>query len=220
MSEADSHWVQWHRMYDRESSLLQVRLGIVRRHIRAVLEAQAPDAPLRVLSLCAGQGRDLIGALVDHPRRAAVRARLVELDPALAADARRAAADAALAGVEVVTGDASTTDAAVGAVPADLLLACGIFGNISDEDIHHAIGCFPSLCAAGATVIWTRHRRDPDVTPRVRAWFAAGGFEEVAFEAPDEAGLVSVGVNRLTAPPAPFVPGVRMFTFVGNGEAC
>ena len=217
MSETDSHWVQWHRMYDMENSALQVRLGIVQRHIRSTLEARAPGAPLRVLSLCAGQGRDLIGALVDHSRRAGVRARLVELDPAVAAEARRAAADAGLAGVEVVTGDASTTDAAAGAVPADLLLACGIFGNVSDEDIRHAIDCFPSLCAAGATVIWTRHRREPDLTPQIRAWFTAGGFEEVAFEVPDAAPLVGVGVNRLAAPPSPFVPGLRLFTFVGDG---
>jgi hypothetical protein len=33
-----------------------------------------------VISLCAGQGRDLLGVLADHPRREDVRARLVELD--------------------------------------------------------------------------------------------------------------------------------------------
>ena len=218
MSDADSHWVQWHRMYDMQSSPLQVRLGIVQRHIRTVLDAQAPDTPLRVLSLCAGQGRDLIGALIDHPRRAAVRARLVELDAALAADARRAAADARLGGIKVISGDASNTDAAAGAVPVDLLVACGIFGNISDDDIRHAINSFSMLCAPRATVLWTRHRRAPDLTPQIRAWFIDSGFEEVAFETPDEAGFVSVGVNRLAVPPAPYVPGLRLFTFVGNGE--
>ena len=35
-------------------------------------------------------------------------------------------------------GDASTTSAYRGAVPADLVLACGIFGNVSDEDIQRA----------------------------------------------------------------------------------
>jgi hypothetical protein len=28
----------------------------------------------------------------------------------------------------------------------------------------------PTLCRADATVIWTRHRRPPDLTPQVRAW--------------------------------------------------
>jgi len=216
MSEADSHWVQWHRIYEIEGSPLQQRVAIVQQYIRAALSEGPVDSPFRILSLCSGQGRDVIGALTDHPRRAAVRARLVELDPELAAHARRSAAEAGLAGVEVVVGDASTTDAAAGAVPADLLLACGIFGNISDDDIRHAIGNFSSLCTAGATVIWTRHRRPPDLTPQVREWFVASGYEEIAFESPDEAGLVGVGVNRLVASPNAYVPGRRLFTFVGR----
>ena len=220
MSETNSHWVQWHQMYDVNGSPLQARLAIVQRHIRAVLDADSPETPLRVLSLCAGQGRDVIGALAGHPRRAAVRARLVELDPVLVADAKRAASAAGLFGVEAVAGDASNTDAAAGAVPADLLVACGIFGNTSDDDIRHTIAAFPSLCAPGATVIWTRHRRAPDLTPRVREWFVAAGFDEVAFEAPDEFGLISVGVNRLAIPPAAYVAGYRMFTFVGDGGVC
>lgn len=217
MSEANSPWVQWHSIYEIDGSPLQIRVAIVQRYIRAALDAAPTGAPFRILSLCAGQGRDVIGALADHPRRAAVRARLVELDPELVAYARRTASAAGLTGVEVVATDASTTDAAAGAVPADLLLACGIFGNISDTDIRHSIGCFSSLCAAGATVIWTRHRRPPDLTPQVREWFIAGGFEEIAFESPDEAGLVGVGVNRLTAPPAPFQGGRRLFNFTGDG---
>jgi hypothetical protein len=217
MSESDSPWVQWHSIYEIEGSPLQLRVAIVQRYIRAALDAGSAAAPFRILSLCAGQGRDVVGALAGHPRRAAVRARLVELDPELAAYARRSAAAAGLHGVEVVNADASTTGAAAGAVPADLLLLCGIFGNISDDDIRDSIGMCSSLCAPGATVIWTRHRRPPDLTPRVREWFVAAGFEEVAFESPDEAGLVGVGVNRLAVPPAEFEPGRRLFTFYGDG---
>ena len=40
---------------------------------------EAPAGPLRVISLCAGQGRDLIEVLAEHPRRGDVRARLVEV---------------------------------------------------------------------------------------------------------------------------------------------
>lgn len=217
MGDADSPWVQWHGIYDIDGSPLQTRVAIVQRYIRAALDGGSPDAPFRILSLCAGQGRDVVGALCDHPRRAAVRARLVDLDPALIEYARRTASDAGLTGVEAVVGDASTTDAAAGAVPADLLLACGIFGNVSDDDIRHSIGCFSSLCAPGATVIWTRHRRPPDLTPRVREWFVGAGYDEIAFESPDADGLVGVGINRLTAPPEPYVRGRRLFTFTGDG---
>jgi hypothetical protein len=217
MSDSGSHWVRWHRMYDIDDSPLRIRVAIVQQHMRAVLDATPPDTRLRILSLCAGQGRDVVGALVDHPRRRLVSARLVEIDPALAADARRSVADAGLTDVEVVTGDASITDCAADAVPADILLACGIFGNVSHDDIRHAIASFACLCAPRATVIWTRHRRAPDMTPQIREWFIASGFEEVAFEAPDDTGLVGVGVNRLAVAPTPFVTGLRLFTFVGDG---
>jgi len=184
----------------------------VQRHIGAVLHAAAPG-PIRVVSLCAGQGNDLIGALDGHPRAADVHARLVELDPRNCDVARSAAP----AGVEVVCGDASDTSSYTGAVPAELVLANGVFGNISADDIVRTIGILRSLCAPGATVIWTRHRRPPDLIPDIRKWFVDAGFREVAFEGP--AGFVfGVGVNRLEGDADPFQAGVTMFDFVGSDQ--
>jgi hypothetical protein len=59
----------------------------------------------------------------------------------------------------------------------------------------------------------SRHRRPPDLTSQVREWFADGGFEEIAFDALETDGLMSVGVNRLRGAPAPALPGDRLFTF-------
>jgi hypothetical protein len=191
---------------------LRCRLGIVQRHIRATLYSAAPG-PIRVISVCAGQGHDLIGALDGHPRAHEVQARLVELDPHNC-DAARAVAPP---GVEVLTGDASVTDAYDGAVPAELAIVCGVFGNISDADIRNTIQTLPSLCAPGATVIWTRHRRPPDVTADTRKWFDDTGFNEVAFEGPDGF-IFGVGVNRLARDPEPFAHGVKMFDFVGSDQ--
>jgi riboflavin kinase/FMN adenylyltransferase len=101
-----------------------------------------------------------------------------------------------------------------GAVPADLVLVCGVFGNIGDNDIAHTINTLPSLCAPGATVIWTRHRRPPDRTVLARDAFVRAGFEEVAYDAPDGF-LFGVGTHRLASQPTPFEPRVEMFTFVG-----
>jgi predicted RNA methylase len=213
----DSHWVNWHRLYEIDGSPLHLRLEIVQRHVRDELARRA-GGPTQMVSLCAGQGRDVIGALAGNPAAATVHARLVELDPQLVADARAAAADAGLDGaVEIVEGDASTSDCLAGAVPAHVVLACGIFGNISNDDIRDFIGVLPTVCAPGALVVWTRHRRAPDLTPDVRAWFADTGFDEVAFESPDDAGVVAVGVHRLAVEPQPFRPGARWFTFVGDG---
>jgi hypothetical protein len=220
MNAQDSHWAQWHRAYEVDGSHLQQRVAIVQRHISAVLDGAADGHVTRVVSLCAGQGRDVIGVLAGRSDAARVVARLVELDPQLVNDARTAIDAARLRAVEVVEADASTTTVADGAVPADLLLLCGIFGNVSDDDIRNTIELAPTLLAPGATVIWTRHRMAPDLTPRIREWFAAAGFDEVAFETPstDSAQFVGVGVHRLRAAPRPFVPGVRLFTFVGDGR--
>jgi hypothetical protein len=209
-------WREWHDEYDRPGSPLHRRLQVVQALIADALE-RVPPGPIRVVSLCAGQGRDLLGVLSDHPRGADVTARLVELDPRNTEAARERARAAGLDGVEIVTGDAGLSDAYVGAVPADLVVACGIFGNVSDDDIAGTIEALPQLCAAGATVLWTRHRHPPDATPAIRARFADAGFTELAFVAPPDA-FFSVGAHQLTAPPQPLVPGVRFFEFLADAR--
>jgi hypothetical protein len=102
------------------------------------------------------------------------------------------------------------------ALPAAVLLLCGIFGNVSDRDIQRTVEAAPALCHPDATVIWTRHRRPPDLTPRVRGWFAACGFEEIAFDALATDTLTGVGVNRLRRAAAAALPAGPLFTF-GTG---
>lgn len=202
-------WQAWHDAYDDPASPLSRRLRIVQDEIAAWLDARGA-LPSRVVSACAGQGRDLLPVLAARPG-ANVSARLVELDPGTAAVAR----DHAGPGVEVVTGDAGCVAAYLGAVPADLALMCGVFGNIADDDVRATVATLPQLCAAGATVIWTRSRRAPDLTPAIRAWFAETGFEERAFHAPDGV-LFSVGVHRFGGTPAEPEPGRRMFSDSAN----
>ena len=146
-------------------------------------------------------------------RAESVTARLVEIDPELAAAARHLAARAGLSGVEVVVGDASCTDAFVGAVPADLVLVCGVFGNLSDGDVEAAVRAMPELCAEDGFVIWTRHTWPPDLTPRIRRWFAEAGFSERGFSSPG-ARSYAVGMNQLLARPRPFIANKRLFTFI------
>jgi hypothetical protein len=212
-------WAAWHSAYDDPSSPLSARLRCVQAHLAAAVD-RAPPGRISLVSLCAGQGRDVIGVLPDHPRRDDVRAVLVEADERVAAPARAAAAARSLAQVEVRVADASLVASFADALPADVLLLCGIFGNVSDADIERTISAAPALCRPGATVIWTRGRRPPDLTPRVRAWFGENGFTEVAFDAlkaapgsPDADHLISVGVSRLIRAPAAGRPDGRLFTF-------
>jgi ubiquinone/menaquinone biosynthesis C-methylase UbiE len=205
-------WVAWHAAYDDPSSPLSVRLRLVCEHLSCALD-QASPGPVRLISLCAGQGRDVLGVLPGHPRRQDVSALLVEANPHLAAQARHRAADAGLSGVEVREADAGRLASFADALPADVLLLCGIFGNVSTSDIQRTVEAAPAMCAPGAVVVWTRHRRTPDITSQIREWFCASGFDEVAFDAPDTDSLTSVGVHRLADAPEASPPGEPLFTF-------
>ncbi|HTU75022.1 MAG TPA: SAM-dependent methyltransferase [Trebonia sp.] len=211
---AQRDWVEWHRDYDDPASPLSRRLELVQGHLRAELD-RAPAGSIRLISLCAGQGRDVIGTLTGHPRRDDVRARLVELDERNVAAARQAVRAAGLTSVEVLQADAGITDACAGAVPAEIVVACGIFGNISAGDIQATVAALPSLCAPSALVLWTRHRMPPDLTPAIRSWFGQAGFREEAFDTSRDS-FMSVGAHRLTSKPAELVPGQRLFTFLGT----
>jgi len=202
-------WHEWHKAYDQPESPLAHRLAAVQQHFAAALDA-APPGAVRIVSMCAGEGRDVLGVLASHPRRADVRGRLVELDPDLASVARSNAPP----GIDVLCADAGAMSSYAGAVPADIVVACGVFGNVTDADMMRTIDEVATLCAPAATVIWTRHRRAPDGTPAVRQRFAANGFDEVAFHAP-AATMYTVGVHRLAAAPRPFDPAGRLFDFVG-----
>lgn len=212
---AKRDWRRWHEPYDRPGSSLSRRLAAVQRRILAALDA-APPGPIRVLSMCAGQGRDLLPVLAAHPRRAEVSALLVELDPRNAEYARESARAAGLAGVRVATGDAALCSAYEGVVPVRLALVCGVFGNVVPADVERTVRELPRLCGPGATVVWTRHRGAPDATPAIRDLFAANGFTEVGFDT-DDGFLFGVGTHRLTGPALPYRRDGRLFEFVGDG---
>ena len=205
-------WQAWHEDYADPSSALSRRLGVVQGHIGRWLDDTAP-AKVNVTSVCAGDGRDLLDVLATRTDATRVSSLLVERDPGLASRAEVSAREAGLADVEVRCTDAGTTDPYVGHGPADLVLLCGVLGNVADADAHGTVDALPALCAAGATVVWTRHRREPDLTAALRRWFEAAGFAEESFTAPEDA-LWSVGVHRLTRPPQPLRPGRRLFAFV------
>lgn len=208
---AQRDWYEWHRPYDDSTSPLAGRLRAVQRHVAEFLDA-APAGEISVVSMCAGQGRDLLEVLTQHPRTPDVVARLVELDPRNAAVARDAVATAGLERVEVVNGEASITTAYEGMVPCDLVLACGVFGHAVEGDIESMIRHLPTLCAPGATVIWTRGELGFDIRPAIRKWFLEAGFEEIDFTS-GESGW-GVGANRMVVEPQPYRAGIRLFTFV------
>jgi len=198
-------WHEWYRQYDDPASSLSWRLEEVRRQLAADLSARtaAGQRSVTLLSLCAGDGRDTIPVLAGLPEPA-VDVCLVELDPGLAEGARAAAADADVL-VDVRTADAGSAETFRDRLPVDVLMLCGIFGNISDSAVERCVSAAPAMVRRGGTVIWTRGcrvgRDDPservgDPALWVRRLFAGAGFDEVAYVAPADASY-RVGVHRL-----------------------
>jgi len=209
-------WVAWHTGYDDPGSALSRRRRSVQESLRGWLD-QAGDGPLRVVSACSGDGRDLVEVLADHEAAPRVTARLLELDPDLARRAEELAREHGLAGVEVVRADAGCTDSYAGAVPADLVMWCGVFGNLTDRDVRATAQVTRQLAAPGAHVVWTRGcfaDRDPvEPTAAIRAWFAEAAFEEVSLDLPADSPY-RVGVHRFTGTTEPLETGRRFFTFI------
>ena len=209
-----THWQRWHEGYVDPDSDLSRRRRSVQRQIEQWLDGR-DDATLSVVSACSGDGLDLLEVLASRPDDARrVLARLLELDEGLAEKAEAYATAHGLDRVEVSRIDAGVTDSYFGAVPADLVMMCGVFGNVTDEDLRATVRLLPRLCTPGATVVWTRGRfSSGDLTPTIRGWFEEDGFEELAFDAPDDA-TYRVGVHRLVGDPQPVAAGDTFFTFV------
>jgi hypothetical protein len=201
----------WHDGYDQPGSKLHLRLLVVQDLIAQALD-DLPPGPVRVLSMCAGQGRDVLTVARRHRRGGDMAGLLVELDAGNVATARATIAAAGLTGIEAVEGDAGVSDAYVGAAPADLVLACGIFGNVSAADVEATVRFLPALCAPGGWVVWTRYPREDGLVDRIQGWFAELGFALRAMVVPDGVRF-GVGAHRFEGTPAELTPGMRLFTF-------
>lgn len=185
----------------------------VRRLIAKRIDRTAPD-PISALSICAGDGRDILQVLAGRHDASRVKATLVELDPGLCAVARAEASENKLTGVDVRQADAGITETYAGVSPADLVILVGLFGNISDADVRATVEILPALCKPDALVVWAR-RNDPEVVEKVRKWFGAEGFREV-FTSRFNA-VFYVGAHHFVGEPRPLPAAHRFFTFSNDG---
>jgi hypothetical protein len=176
-------WRAWHEQYDDPASSLSRRLVVVREQLAGELTSREGD--VRLLSLCSGKGRDTLPVLAEHGGR--VDATLVELDVDLADAACRDAAAQGLE-VDVRTGDAGLSATWADVVPVHVLMLCGVFGNLADDDVRRTVTALPLLLTAGGSVIWTRGRAVPgdlsqvegDPAEWVRGLFDASPASEYA----------------------------------------
>jgi hypothetical protein len=92
----------------------------------------------------------------------------------------------------------------------------GIFGNISDDDIHRTIQTAPQLCQPGAVMLWSRSTDGIDYNRSVRGWLAEAGFSELDYREFDhaEGERAALGAARYDGPLQPLIPGQQIFTFL------
>jgi Methyltransferase domain len=207
-------YLKWHDAYHDPNSDLSWRLAQAQAYIRQALDHLT--GPVTVLSLCAGDGRDVLHVLADRDDSSRVHTTLIELHPVLAQRARDFAAQAGLTGVSVRSQDAGNTAAYVGSVPADLVIMMGIFGNISDDDVRRTIQTAPQLCRPGATLLWSRSTNGSDRNAFVRGWLSEAGFTELDYLEfdQDEGERAALGSARYDGPPQTLTTGRQLFTFL------
>lgn len=207
-------WFVWHDNY-RTKPRMRQRLQIVQEYILVYLD-KCPPGLIRIVSICAGDGRDLIGTLFDHPRARDIQARLIELDPRLVECGRTAAQSAELGEqLEFVEGDATQSSAYKGAVPADLVLVCGVFGNVADDtELHRLIYGLRFLCKKEAFLIWTRDLfvDGENRLAQVRELLAESAFEAVSFKM-TAVGNMGVGTHRYLGEPLALPDDEQLFVF-------
>lgn len=203
---------RWHDRYDDPDSDLSWRLSRVQQHIRQFLDQR--EGHVRILNVCSGDGRDLLDVLAAREDTGRVAATLLELHPVLAGRARSTAASVVPeADVSVRVLDAGTSDAYVGAVPADLVLLVGIMGNISDQDVQVLITAAAQFCRPDAHVVWSRGRDTSDINDDIRAWFVTAGFTEVDYAALETGSRPALGLMRYGGEPVALIAGQPLFTF-------
>lgn len=211
-------WFEWHDLYQTDARLQQ-RLEIVREYITRSLDA-IPSGQIQVVSACAGDGRDLLGVLSNHPRAQDVQARLVELNPQLVERGRAAIEAIGLTEqIEFINGDATLAAAYSGAVPADIVIVCGIFGNLANEaELQRLIRNLSYLSKSGTFVLWTRGHLDGVAhSETVRRLFQEAGFEEVDFRL-TQTGDMGVGIHRYSGENTPVPSEEQLFEFSGKPD--
>lgn len=204
-------YVKWLDRYDDPDSPLSWRLRMVQEWLHKDLDSRRGQ--VEIVSVCAGDGRDIIDVLQTRHDADRVNVVLLEAHPDVADLARQRARDAGLDRVEVRTCDASMTSSYVGAVPADIVLLVGLLGNMSHEDVSATIDATPQMCRRAATLIWSRGRDLDDINDRVRRQFTDVGFTEQDYAASDQRTRPAAGLMRYHGQAIPLELDRRLFTF-------
>jgi len=205
-------WASWHDEYENEGSELHLRKRGVQEHIAAIVD-ESPAGPVTIVSVCGGQCREVIGALENHPRRADIQGRLVELDPDNAAFASEWAKRVGLVNLEIFNGDASAAASYQGLPPVDIVVISGVFGHINNDDRVRLISFARQLLRKGGYVVWTSHSLGGGKVEEIREHFRNLEFNEQSHATLSGKFGFTVTRSQYVGEPVPFDPNAKIFTF-------
>jgi hypothetical protein len=189
---------------------------VVQAHLTECLE-MAPRGPLRIVSMCAGDGRDVIGVLRSHPRRTEVTAWLVELDRESVAAGLRLASGAGLGkSVNFLHQDATAYETYLEIAPSDILLVCGVWGHVPVHERSPLVRAVTCFCSPGGTVIWTcGTKKGGTRLQEIQSLFTGSSWEIVRLSStPDK--RWAVATHRYNGPPNALPRGGPIFNFQRN----
>jgi SAM-dependent methyltransferase len=148
-------WSNWPaRAYLRSS--YRLRLGEVQAHLSRCLDEAAPG-PVYIVSLCAGDGRDVTGTLEAHPRRSDVEAWLVERDwKSVEAGIQSAAGKELRDHVHFILGDATNYATYANLSVCDIVVFCGVLGHVMPCEKAETVKRVAQFCKPGGAIVWTR----------------------------------------------------------------
>ena len=205
-------WSGWPgKVYERAG--YRQRLATVQAHLAECLDL-APAGPVRILSMCAGDGRDVIGVLGSHPRRDDVVAWLVELNGTSVAvgvgQAKRAGFESR---VNFLHGDATAFATYQDIAPGDIVLVCGVWGHVPLDERGSLVRACGSLCKPGGVVIWTRGVRQWTARfEAIRELFASPAWEEIRVTITHDAKW-AVATHRYLGPASALPTSGQIFHF-------
>jgi hypothetical protein len=205
-------WSRWpSQAYDKPR--YQHRLAGVVRHVSLAVAA-CPTRAIQVTSLCAGDGRDVIGALATHPRCSDVRATLVELNPTSVANGRTRIAATGLGHiVKFIEGDATSYETYRNIPRADVLLVCGVWGHVPEHQRSEMMRAICGLTQIGGTVIWTRGvGKGMERLDEIKALFTPPDWKQIRLDITPDREFV-VASYRLVGPTVTLPAEGRIFDF-------
>ena len=131
--------------------------------------------------MCAGDGRDVIGVLRNHPRQNDVRAWLVELNgESIEAGMDRASKAHLENSVRFLSQDATDYATYRQIAPANIILVCGVWGHVPADERPQLVQGLSTLCAPGGMVVWTCGALRGMARPRaIQSLFRGPAWEEV-----------------------------------------